>query len=422
LLSGSSPGGSGRTSADGADTTKCQRPSVHEENQMGTDDTADGTATGETALRTAVDRYLRSKATGTDEEGAPTGAYVDAAGSELRRFVAWMEARGRGLTDLADDDGRFVLRRYAERLDDRVTAGAIAGSTANSYFSYVSGFLTYCVRDGRLPRNPAATTAAREALPADESSRSDQQFWDDDQRRAIVAYVDRRAREAVEESGHGATTEARDRALVRTLAYAAVRGAEVLRHPKDDRAGRQGLRWSDVDLSGRTIRILGKDQRVGRAALPSKAARGLERWQAVQRPASDDWPVFPSDHAPSKYAAVREALGEDVDVAALAEAAGGVDALLRERDVAPPALTTEGARSVMKRLTAEAGVEVDDEAGYLQLHGARRGIVGAVYRRDRGDAQDLARHKDLSTTHDAYQHITVEEQAERFDEHLSEID
>ncbi|MFD1515723.1 tyrosine-type recombinase/integrase [Halomarina rubra] len=373
------------------------------------------------ALQTAVDRYLRSKSTGFDEKGQPTGAYVDAASSELRRFVGWMRARGRDLEDLAGDDGTLIIRRYAERLDDRVTAGGIAGSTANAYFSYLSGFLTYCVRDGRLPTNPALTNAAQEALPADESSRTDQQFWSTDQRRRLVAFVDRRAIEAIDEKGFGATTEARDRALVRVLAYSAVRGAEVLRHPKDDREGRQGIRWSDVDLERNTLRVLGKDQHLGPIALPSKAAMGIERWRAVQRPASEEWPVFPTDHAPSKYAAVRAELG-DVDVATLAEEAGGIDALLRERDIAPPALTTEGARSVLKRLTAEAGIEVDDGAGYLQLHGARRGIIGEVYRRDRGDAQDLARHKDLSTTHAAYQHIGVEEQTERFDEHLDEID
>lgn len=372
-------------------------------------------------LRAAADRYLRSKATGRDENGDPTGAYVDAASSELRRFVGWMLARGRDLEDLAGDDGRLLARRYAERLDDRVTAGGIAGSTANTYFSYVSGFLTYCVRDGRLPTNPALTNAAQEALPGDDASRTDQQFWTAEQRRRLVAYVDRRAAEAVDERGFDATAEARDRALVRVLAYSAVRGAEVLRHPKDDREGRQGLRWRDVDVDAQTMRILGKDQRVGPAALPAKSAVGLDRWRRVQRPASDDWPVFPSDHAPSKYAAVREALGADVDVAALADEAGGIDALLRERDVAPPALTTEGARTVMRRLTADAGVEVDDDAGYLQLHGARRGIVGEVYRRDRGDAQDLARHKDLSTTHAAYQHIGVEEQTERFDDHFEDI-
>ncbi|MWG36218.1 tyrosine-type recombinase/integrase [Halomarina oriensis] len=376
----------------------------------------------QTSLQIAAERYLRSKSTGRDDDGDPTGAYVDAAGSELRRFIGWMHARGRDLDDLAGDDGPLVMRRYAERLDDRVTAGGIAGSTANSYFSYLSGFLTYCVRDDRLPTNPALTNAAQEALPAGESSRTDQQFWTTEQRRQLVGYVDHRAAEAVDEKGFDATTEARDRALVRVLAYSAVRGAEVLRHPKDDREGRQGLRWGDVDLEGQTMRILGKDLHLGPAALPQKSAVGLERWQAVQRPVSEDWPVFPTGHAPSKYDAVRTVLGDDVDVANLASEAGGIDSLLRERDLAPPSLTTEGARTVMKRLTTEAGIEVEDRAGYLQLHGARRGIVGEVYRRDRGDAQDLARHKDLSTTHAAYQHIDVEEQTERFDDHLSNID
>ena len=377
--------------------------------------------TSDFTLDDAINRYRRSKATGHTANGSPSGAYIDAAGSELERFRKWMTAREKTLSDLTGDDGPLIMRRYAERLDDRVTGGGIAGSTANSYFAYISGFLTYCVRDGRLPTNPALTNTAQEALPADDSSRTDQQFWTTEQRRAIVAYVDGQARTAIDENGFDAITEARDRALVRVLAYSAARGAEVLKHRKDDRPGRQGLTWGDVDLDGQTMRILGKDQSVGRAALPEKAVVGLASWERVQRPASDDWPVFTTAHAPSKYAAVRQALGENTDVTRLKEAAGGIDALLRREGIAPPPLTTDGARSVLKRLTRDAGIDVGDE-GYLQLHGARRGIVGEVYRRDRGDAQDLARHKDLSTTHAAYQHIEVEEQTERFDEHLEDID
>ncbi|MFC6838470.1 tyrosine-type recombinase/integrase [Halomarina ordinaria] len=371
-------------------------------------------------LETLVARYLDSKSRGARGDGTPTGTYRASAASELRRWRAWMDARDYGLVDL-DDDGRRVMRRYAAHLARRTRGDdGIAPTTAHTYFAYVSGCLSYAVRDGVLSRNPALADRAREELPDAERDRTDQQFWSPEQRRRLVAFVDRRAATAVETDGLDAGTPVRDRALVRVLAYAAVRGAEVLRHPKDDRPGRQGLRWRDVDLDRGTMRVLGKDQRREAALLPRVAARGLERWRAVQRPPSDDWPVFPTAHAPSKYRAVREALGSDADEILEAK---DVECVLREHDVAPPALTTAGARSLLRRLTDEAGVDVDEDGpGYLQLHGARRGMLEAVYRRDRGDAQDLARHKSLSTTREAYQHIDAEERTERIDAHLDELE
>jgi integrase len=181
------------------------------------------------------------------------------------------------------------------------------------------------------------------------------------------------------------------------------------------------LRWGDVDLDRGVLRVLGKDQHREPALLPGPAREGLDRWQRVQRPADDDWPVFPTDHAPSKYRVGRTELGETFEER-LDAVDGDIDALLREHSLAPPALTTEGARSLMRRLTDDAGVEVGDDAGYLQLHGARRGILEEIYRRDRGDAQDLARHKSLSTTRAAYQHIDAEEKTRRIDDHLGEIE
>jgi integrase len=136
----------------------------------------------------------------------------------------------------------------------------------------------------------------------------------------------------------------------------------------------------------------------------------------VQRPASDDWPVFATDHAPSKWSAARDQLN---DVDALVENLGSIDAVLREHNVAPPALTTDGARSVLKRLTEAAEIDVDE--GYLQPHGARRGMIGEVYKLNRGEAQDLGRHKSMETTREAYSHLDAEEQRERLDELVEEF-
>jgi len=56
----------------------------------------------------------------------------------------------------------------------------------------------------------------------------------------------------------------------------------------------------------------------------------------------------------------------------LVEDLGGIDAVLREHDVAPPALTTDGARSVLKRLTEAAGIDVD--AGELHAVSLTGGV------------------------------------------------
>ncbi len=373
-------------------------------------------------LAALVARYLDSKSRGATASGEATGTYRASAASELHRWVEWMDARDYDRDALATE-GRRIMARYAMHLDRRTRGeDGIAASTARTYYAYVSGCLSYAVRDGVLPTNPALADRAREELPQDaDSDRTDQQFWSREQRRALVEHVDGRAREAIDAEGLDAGVPVRDRALVRVLAYAAVRGAEVLRHPKDARTGRQGLRWADVDLERGVLRVLGKDQHREPALLPEPAREGLDRWYRVQRPPEDDWPVFPTGHAPSKYRAGRDRLGEAFDEE-LAAAGGDIDTLLREHGIAPPALTTEGARSLMRRLTEAADIDVGEDPGYLQLHGARRGILEEIYRRDRGDAQDLARHKSLSTTRAAYQHIDAEEKTQRIDSHLEDIE
>jgi integrase len=74
----------------------------------------------------------------------------------------------------------------------------------------------------------------------------------------------------------------------------------------------------------------------------------------------------------------------------------------------------------MQRLTDAADIDVEE--GYLQLHGGRRGLGDLLYRQDRGHAQDILRHDDLSTTQAAYQHIDAEERREQLDSYLQHTD
>ena len=46
--------------------------------------------------------------------------------------------------------------------------------------------------------------------------------------------VKKRAHDAVDERGHGAVRETRDRAFVVTIAYTGVHGGEIVRDPNDD--------------------------------------------------------------------------------------------------------------------------------------------------------------------------------------------
>jgi integrase len=376
-------------------------------------DATPGVESKKTDVHELVDDYLTAR---RDEHGS--GTYAASASSELSRWADWMAKHGYTIETL-EDRGPDILRQYATRLRKRTQAGSIAASTAKTYFAYVSACLSFAVREGRLSRNPGQTETARELLPKDSRDRGDQQHWTPEQREQLLRFVDERAETAIDERAFGAYTEARDRALVAMLYYAAVRGAEVIRHRQDERDGRQGLRWRRIDLEAGTMRILGKDQSWEMAPIPTPALRPLRVLKKVQRPASDDWPVFATDHAPSKWKVAREQLGDEVDVGALVEDLGGIDAVLRENDIAPPALTTDGARTVLKRLTEAAEIDVDE--GYLQPHGARRGMIGEVYKRDRGEAQDLGRHKSIETTREAYSHLDAEEQRKRLDELVKEF-
>ena len=369
-------------------------------------DATPGVEADETDVRRLVEDYLAAR---RDEHGS--GTYAASAESELSRWTDWMAERGYQLGTL-EENGPDVLRRYATRLRRRTQGGGIAASTAQTYFAYISACLSFAVREGRLGRNPAQTETARELLPEDSRDRGNQQHWSPEQRARLMEHVEQRAESAIDEDPFGAYTEARDRALVAMLYYAAVRGAEVLRHRQDEREGRQGLRWSRVNLDAGTMRILGKDQSWETAPIPSPALRPLRVLKKVQQPASDDWPVFATSHAPSKWKTAREQLDDHVD--RLVEDLGGIDAVLREHDIAPPALTTDGARNVLQRLTEAAEIDVDER--YLQPHGARRGMIGEVYKRDRGEAQDLGRHKSMDTTREAYSHLDAEEQRERLDD------
>ncbi len=322
-------------------------------------------------------------------------------------WVGWCSDRD--VTTLGDVSKR-TMQQYAARLHRRVQAkqadssAGISAATAHTYYNYVSAFLSWAVKWDYLPENPAEKAAAKDELPPKPSSNSgDQQFWSPEQRRAIVTYVDERAREAIDTDGTDAFEEVRDRALVAMLAYSGVRGAEVLADSRDER--RNGLRWHSVDLENGVITVLGKSQQKEETALPEQAVEPLRRLETLLDPPADGWPVFPSRHPPSLYERIDDAGHDKPD--------GDPWGYVLETGIEPPSMSTSGARTLLKRLSEEADIPGLDEDDYLTLHGARRGVGEKLYReRGAAAAQRTLRHADPQTTSEMYSHIEASELAE----------
>jgi hypothetical protein len=204
-----------------------------------------------------------------------------------------------------------------------------------------------------------------------------------------------------------------------------------LAQSSDDRRGRDGLRWADVTLEDNSIQVFAKKQKWDDRALPDLTKPAFKQLRTAFKPPSEEWPVFPTlSHATLAKTFSQQLTDRGYD-AAEAEAIRTENVtdgelsmieLCAEFDVQPPALTTHGGREVLKRLTADAGVELDDDRhGYLAPHGARRG-VGEVLVRKYGHAE-AARVLDNSEqiVREHYSHIEAGELADRvtsaFNEH-----
>jgi integrase len=351
----------------------------------------------------------------TRVESIDAGNYRRSNEHLLSVFADWLE-RERGVTELEDlsvtDCRRYAqwLRRRANDPDDDLSASS--ASSDGPYFTVVRSFLEWCVRDERIDQNPAKPERVREALPEAHGTR-DRQFWSRADREAILRFVDERAHDSLEEDGPDRPTAFRDRALVYVLALSGVRGAEVFREPRDEH--RPGLTWANVDADRGLLRVFGKSREYEWAQVPTPALERLQRHRQVLDPPGEDWPVFPTRHAPSLHAAAREGLRERGWDGAEIESAldeRGAEALLREHAVAPPSITTSGARNLMRRLCDAADVDVDGE--YLKPHGARRGLGNQLYSEGSAElAQEVLRHKSVETTHRAYRDERAVETRER---------
>ncbi|WP_247004793.1 tyrosine-type recombinase/integrase [Halosolutus gelatinilyticus] len=338
------------------------------------------------AIADAIDAYLQRKAVG-DPDGPGAGTYAANAESILRRWAEWLDAEHDVTSLFALESAQ--MRAYASELKDRTERGTYTASTAGTYYAVVRAFLSWCVRGEILEENPAANGDAKRALPSADG-RSDGDLWTGGQRRALERYVRDRALDAPEDDHETRRSRLREYAMVALFAHSGVRGSELFRVPEDER--RTGATWDDVDFYTGTIDVLGKSQRLEEVPLPAAARTPLRRYRVVLDPPSNDWPLFPTRHAPSIARRVREALAErghdeaEVD-ALLADSTAGE--LARERSIAPPAITTEGARSVLRRLCEEADIDV--EGGYLTPSGVRAEPDEHRYRREASPSKPTLR-------------------------------
>jgi integrase len=426
---------------------------------------------GSTPLAETFDRYLQDKGKGRGGEG---GNYRRNAARELERFREWAagERGPDGWTGIVPDgdgredrDGTEITDReptFAD-LDERVFreyARHLAGdrglkeNTVRTYYAYVSAWCGWCVNEGYLTAHYAQRASAMAPLPEDDGRKpGDQQAWSPEQRHAVTRHVDKRARDAIDaftalsgDDGSGrvdgdsdgrsgeserararyeAITAARDRALVSVLAYTAVRVGEVLRDPNDPR--RRGVRWSELDLEDGSMNVYRKKQQWDAAALPDPVIAPLRSYRRLLAPPSDRWPVFPTFDRRTLADLVREELadrGLTPDAVAERRENAARDLLVAlDEDVRPPSLTTDGARTVLERVTDEAGVDVDHpKHDYLAPHGGRRGM-GEVLVRAFGYTV-AARYLDNSEemVRERYSHIEAGELGDVATEALDEVD
>ena len=337
------------------------------------------------AVEAVVERYLERKSVGETDGGAG-GTYASNAASILRRWVTWLE-RECEVTEI-DVVSERCMRAYATELAARTEVGEYTASTAGTYFAVVRAFLSWCVAEGFIAENPAESDEAAAPLPAVEGV-DRAQHWSTEKRTALERYVSKRADEDVSDPNER-LARLREYALVAVLAHTGIRGVELFRVPEDER--RTGATWGDVDFYTGTIRVLGTGRTLEDVSLPAPARQPLRRYRVVLDPPTNDWPLFPTRHAPSisrRVRSVLESRGHDENEIDEIMAEKKAIEVARERAIAPAAITTEGARSILKRLCADAEVDIDGD--YLKPRGARQGHDGPETRTDATTAHDALR-------------------------------
>jgi len=411
-----------------------------------TPDTESGKRIGQ-SLTDSFDRYLQDKGKGRAGDG---GNYRRNAARELERFAEWAAGnRGRDKwTGVIPEDSKRepafedlderVFREYARHLaGDR----GLKQNTVQTYYRYISAWCGWCVNEGYIEAHYAQRASAMAPLPEDDGRKpGDQQAWTSEQRHALTRYVDERARDAIEtyttlpeeappldrqRARYEALKTARDRALVFVLAYTAVRVGELLRDPNDPR--RRGVRWEDLSVEDGSMDVYRKKQQWDAASLPDPVISPLRSYRKLMDPPNERWPVFPTFDQRTLATLLKDELADrGLRSETIAEQRDEYarDLLLAlAEDIRPPSITTDGARSILQRLSADGEVDIDHpKHDYLAPHGGRRGM-GEVLVRAFGYTV-AARYLDNSEemVRERYSHIEAGELGDVATEALNDID
>jgi len=419
-----------------------------------------GRRSADTPINETFHKFLTDKGKG---DAGDSGNYRRNAERELDRFHSWALGNtadpsnaspatswsgiiNSGAVTFADLDAT-AFGDYARYL----RGSGYSHSTIHTYYAYVASWCGWAHGQGYISRHYARESDAEDPLPeASDRRPGDQQAWDNKDRDLLTRFVDEEASAAIDTFGdvevlydetEDPTSDAwaektrtrleaikrcRERALAYLLAYTGLRAAEFLRDPNDDRAGRDGLRWDDVSFEDRSATVYRKNQQWKEASLPEPVIGPLQRYKRLLDP-PDDWPVFTTLHRPTLSSHVQSELADaGFDEDEIADIRSTWPDLLAaaEHDLdAPSALTTDGARRMMEKLSTEARIDVDDgRHDYLAPHGGRRGM-GEVLVREFGYAA-AARYLDNSEeqVRQAYQHIEAAERADMATEALSNTD
>ena len=400
-----------------------------------------------TPIDNTFDRYLQDKGKG---RGGGGGNYRRNVTRELDRFAEWAAGERGGVewTGIATSDSN--RKPTFEDLDERVFreyARHLAGNrglkqnTVQTYYRYISAWCGWCVNEGYLESHYAQRASATAPLPDDDGRKpGDQQAWTSQQRHALTRHVDDTTRSAIEHfttlpadtdpldrqrARYRAIKAARNRALVFVLAYSAVRVGELLRDPDDPR--RRGVRWEDIELEDGSMDVYRKKQQWDAASLPDPVISPLRSYRKLVNPPTERWPVFPTFDQRTLANLVREELAERGAKPQTIEEQRDEYArdllLTLDEDIQPASITTDGARSILRRLTAAADIDIDHpKHEYLAPHGGRRGM-GEVLVRAFGYTV-AARYLDNSEemVRERYSHIEAGELGDVATEALNEID
>ena len=170
-----------------------------------------------------------------------------------------------------------------------------------------------------------------------------------------------------------------------------------------------------------------KKQQWDAASLPDPVISPLRSYRQLMDPPTERWPVFPMFDQRTLAGLVQDELGERGErpeaITERREKYARDLLLALDENIPPSSITTDGARSILQRLSGAAEIDIDHlKHDYLAPHGGRRGM-GEVLARAFGYTV-AARYLDNSEemVRKQYSHIEAGELGDVATEALEDID